>query len=118
MRPLHPSLHLARIGRYNIGPTATIDVLIPRNSDQLELWPMGWGLIPSWWTKTRLRLRRQGGVKSLAVCLNSARNRNYCCRENYYERTKLDETSFFADIVRHSISFDDNPGANEKPKCK
>ena len=64
-----PALNLQP--RYNIGPTATIDVLIPRNSDQLELWPMCWGLIPSWWTKTRLRLRRQGGVKSLAVCLNS-----------------------------------------------
>ena len=74
-----PALNLQP--RYNIGPTATIDVLIPRNSDQLELWPMGWGLIPSWWTKTRLRLRRQGGVKSLAVCLNSGRNRNHCCRE-------------------------------------
>ena len=33
--------------RYNIAPTATIDVLIPHNSDQLELWQMGWGLIPS-----------------------------------------------------------------------
>jgi len=42
--------------RYNIAPTATIDVLIPRNSDQLELWQMGWGLIPSWWTKTRKEL--------------------------------------------------------------
>jgi putative SOS response-associated peptidase YedK len=42
--------------RYNIAPTATIDVLIPRNSDQLELWPMRWGLIPSWWTKTRKEL--------------------------------------------------------------
>jgi putative SOS response-associated peptidase YedK len=42
--------------RYNITPTATIDVLIPRNSDQLELWPMRWGLIPSWWTKTRKEL--------------------------------------------------------------
>ena len=42
--------------RYNIGPTATIDVLIPRNSDQLALWQMGWGLIPSWWTKTRKEL--------------------------------------------------------------
>jgi len=41
---------------YNIAPTATIDVLIPRNSDQLELWPMRWGLIPSWWTKTRKEL--------------------------------------------------------------
>jgi len=43
--------------RYNIAPTATIDVLIPRNGDQLELWPMRWGLIPSWWTKTRKALR-------------------------------------------------------------
>ena len=42
--------------RYNIAPTATIDVLIPHNSDQLELWQMGWGLIPSWWTKTRKEL--------------------------------------------------------------
>ena len=39
-----------------IAPTATIDVLIPRNSDQLELWQMGWGLIPSWRTKTRKEL--------------------------------------------------------------
>ena len=39
--------------RYNIAPTATIDVLIPRNSDQqLELWPMRWGLIPWWWKLT------------------------------------------------------------------
>jgi putative SOS response-associated peptidase YedK len=37
---------------YNIAPTATIDVLIPRNSDQLKLWPMRWGLIPRWWKKT------------------------------------------------------------------
>ena len=41
-----------------VAPTATIDVLIPRNSDQLELWQMGWGLIPSWWTKTRKELER------------------------------------------------------------
>ena len=38
--------------RYNIAPTTTIDVLIPRSADQLELWPMRWGLIPSWWTKS------------------------------------------------------------------
>src|SRR6516162_3116024 len=49
-----PALNLQP--RYNIAPTATIDVLIPRNSDQLELWQMGWGLIPSWWTKTRKEL--------------------------------------------------------------
>jgi putative SOS response-associated peptidase YedK len=41
-----------------IAPTATIDVLIPRNSDQLELWQMGWGPIPSWRTKTRKELER------------------------------------------------------------
>ena len=49
-----PALNLQP--RYNIAPTTTIDVLIPRNSDQLELWQMGWGLIPSWWTKTRKEL--------------------------------------------------------------
>ena len=42
--------------RYNIAPTATIDVLIPRDSDQLELWPMRWGLIPSWWKQSRKEL--------------------------------------------------------------
>ena len=38
--------------RYNIAPTTNIDVLIPRGADRLELWPMRWGLIPWWWTKT------------------------------------------------------------------
>ena len=42
--------------RYNIAPTATIDVLIPHDSDQLELWPMRWGLIPSWWKQSRKEL--------------------------------------------------------------
>src|SRR3974377_973676 len=32
--------------RYNIAPTATIDVLIPRGADRLELWASGWGLLP------------------------------------------------------------------------
>jgi putative SOS response-associated peptidase YedK len=38
--------------RYNIAPTTTIDVIIPRDGDRLELVPMRWGLIPSWWKKT------------------------------------------------------------------
>jgi putative SOS response-associated peptidase YedK len=38
--------------RYNIAPTTTIDVVIPRGSDRLELVPMRWGLISSWWKKT------------------------------------------------------------------
>ena len=38
--------------RYNIAPTTTIDVVIPRGGDRLELLPMRWGLIPSWWKKT------------------------------------------------------------------
>jgi putative SOS response-associated peptidase YedK len=42
--------------RYNIAPTSTIDALIPRDSDQLELWPMRWGLIPSWWKQSRKEL--------------------------------------------------------------
>jgi hypothetical protein len=45
-----PALNLQP--RYNIAPTATIDVLIPRNSDQLELWQMRWGLVPQWWRKS------------------------------------------------------------------
>ena len=32
--------------RYNIAPTAMIDVVIPRDADRLELWPTRWGLIP------------------------------------------------------------------------
>jgi putative SOS response-associated peptidase YedK len=38
--------------RYNIAPTTIIDVVIPRAKDHLELVPMRWGLVPSWWTKT------------------------------------------------------------------
>jgi putative SOS response-associated peptidase YedK len=38
--------------RYNIAPTTTNDVVIPRGGDRLELLPMRWGLIPSWWKKT------------------------------------------------------------------
>ncbi len=38
--------------RYNIAPTTIIDVVIPRGGDRLELVPMRWGLIPSWWKKT------------------------------------------------------------------
>jgi putative SOS response-associated peptidase YedK len=37
--------------RYNICPTAMIDVVIERD-DKRELVPMRWGLIPSWWKKT------------------------------------------------------------------
>ena len=53
---------------YNIAPTATVDVLIRRNSDQLELWQMGWGLIPSWWTKD---------AQGTAVDLQRARRDNH-----------------------------------------
>jgi putative SOS response-associated peptidase YedK len=42
--------------RYNIAPTTTIDVIIPRGADRLELTPMRWGLIPSWWKKTAKEL--------------------------------------------------------------
>lgn len=38
--------------RYNIAPTTRIDVVIPRGGDRLELLPMRWGLIPSWWKKS------------------------------------------------------------------
>ncbi len=38
--------------RYNIAPTTAIDVVIPRSHGGLELMPMRWGLIPSWWKKT------------------------------------------------------------------
>jgi putative SOS response-associated peptidase YedK len=38
--------------RYNIAPTTIIDVVIPRGGDRLELVPMRWGLIPSWWKKS------------------------------------------------------------------
>ena len=38
--------------RHNICPTDTIDVVIER-SGQVDLVPMRWGLIPSWWMKDR-----------------------------------------------------------------
>ena len=37
--------------RYNICPTDAIDVVIERGG-QVDLVPMRWGLVPSWWTKT------------------------------------------------------------------
>lgn len=37
--------------RYNIAPTSTINVVIPREVG-LDLVRMRWGLIPSWWNKT------------------------------------------------------------------
>ena len=45
-----PALNLQP--RYNIAPTATIDVLILRGGNRLELVPMRWGLIPWWWKLT------------------------------------------------------------------
>jgi putative SOS response-associated peptidase YedK len=38
--------------RDNIAPATMIDVIIPRGAGGLELLPMRWGLIPSWWKKT------------------------------------------------------------------
>ena len=38
-------------GRYNICPTDAIDVVIERGG-QVDLVPMRWGLIRSWWKKT------------------------------------------------------------------
>jgi putative SOS response-associated peptidase YedK len=37
--------------RYNICPTDVIDVVIERDN-KVDLVPMRWGLIPSWWKKT------------------------------------------------------------------
>jgi putative SOS response-associated peptidase YedK len=50
-RLTQPAMNLQR--RYNIAPTATIDVLIPRNSDQL--WQNALGpscTVPQWWKKS------------------------------------------------------------------
>jgi putative SOS response-associated peptidase YedK len=49
-RLTQPAVNLQ--ARYNIPPTTTIDAVIPRRPDVLELVPMRWGLIPSWWKKT------------------------------------------------------------------
>lgn len=49
-RLTQPAVNLR--ARYNIAPTTTIDVIIPRRRDVLELVPMRWGLIPCWWKKT------------------------------------------------------------------
>ena len=49
-RLTQPAVNLQ--ARFNIAPTTTIDVVIPRGADRLELVKMRWGLIPSWWKKT------------------------------------------------------------------
>ncbi len=49
-RLTQPAVNLQ--ARYNIAPTTTIDVVIPRGTDRLELVKMRWGLIPSWWKKS------------------------------------------------------------------
>jgi putative SOS response-associated peptidase YedK len=36
--------------RHNICPTTEIDVVV-RGSDEHAVFPMRWGLVPSWWSK-------------------------------------------------------------------
>ena len=47
--PLQPEQNLP--ARYNICPTATIDVVIERG-EKRDLVAMRWGLIPNWWKKS------------------------------------------------------------------
>jgi putative SOS response-associated peptidase YedK len=65
-RLTQPAVNLR--ARYKIAPTTTIDVVIPRGGDRLDLVPMRWGLIPSWWKKTANRLlpvrRRRRGTEA------------------------------------------------------
>lgn len=50
-RLTQPAVNLQ--ARCDIAPTTTtIDVVIPRGGGRVELVPMRWGLIPSWWKKT------------------------------------------------------------------
>jgi len=49
-RLMRPAINLQP--RYNIAPTTTIDAVIPRGGDGMELVPVRWGLIPSWWKKS------------------------------------------------------------------
>jgi len=49
--PVAPERNLP--ARYNICPTDTVDVVVPRNGGR-DLVPMRWGLVPAWWKK-RLR---------------------------------------------------------------
>ena len=65
--------------RYNIAPTTPVDVLIPRGTDRLELWPMRWGLIPSWWTKSLKELPSTFNARAETVT-----GRPMFC-EGYYE---------------------------------
>jgi SOS response associated peptidase (SRAP) len=47
--PVTPERNLP--ARYNICPTDAVDVVVERGG-QVDLVPMRWGLIPSWWQKT------------------------------------------------------------------
>ena len=65
--------------RYNIAPTATIDVLILRGGNRLELVPMRWSLNSLWWkltakdTPSTFNARAETAVATVAGSLEAGR---------------------------------------------
>lgn len=77
--------------RYNIAPTATMDVVVPGDGGALELARMRWGLIPSWWGKSAEELPATFNARAETVAtkpmFRAAFKRNRCVipASGYYE---------------------------------
>lgn len=81
--------------RYNIAPTTTIDVIVPREGG-LELVQARWGLIPFWWKKpakkTPSTFNARGETVATAPMFRSAFKTNRCIipASGYYEWKTVD----------------------------
>src|SRR5215467_7339116 len=79
--------------RYNICPTDTIDVVIERDG-HVDLVPMRWGLIPSWWKKTAKEVPATFNARAETLAdkpmFRDAFKRNRCLipASGYYEWLK------------------------------
>ena len=84
-----PPIHLQR--RYNIAPTAAIDVVVAGGGGQFELVRMRWGLIPSWWGNSAEELPATFNARAETVAskpmFRAAFERNRCVipASGYYE---------------------------------
>jgi len=89
-RLTQPTINLQ--SRYNIAPTTTIDAVIPRGGDGLDLVPVRWGLIPSWWKKSAKEVPSTFNARAETVAqkpmFRAAFKRGRCVipASDYYER--------------------------------
>jgi hypothetical protein len=89
--PVTPERNLP--ARYNICPTDTIDVVVERGG-QVDLVPMRWGLIPSWWTRTAKEVPATFNARAETLAVKPMfrdalrRNRCFIPASGYYEWLK------------------------------